>query len=57
MLESELNYMVLDIVGQKVSAVLNNNNKYLLFINKLAEKKIDPYQAAEELAAAVLKTR
>jgi LAO/AO transport system kinase len=57
MLESELNDMVLDIVGQKVSAVLNNNNKYLLFIDKLAEKKIDPYQAAEELAAAVLKTR
>ena len=57
MLESELNDMVLDIVEQKVSAVLNNNNKYLLFIDKLAEKKIDPYQAAEELAAAVLKTR
>jgi LAO/AO transport system kinase len=57
MLESELNDMVLDIVEQKVSAVLNNNNKYLLFIDKLAAKKMDPYQAAEELAAAVLKTR
>jgi LAO/AO transport system kinase len=57
MLESELNDMVLDIVEQKVSAVLNNNNKYLIFIDKLAEKKIDPYQAAEELAAAVLRTR
>src|ERR687887_2169626 len=49
MLESELNDMVLDIVEQKVSAVLNNNNKYLLFIDKLAEKKMDPYQAAEDL--------
>ncbi|HYZ51138.1 MAG TPA: methylmalonyl Co-A mutase-associated GTPase MeaB, partial [Nitrososphaeraceae archaeon] len=35
MLESELNDMVLDIVEQQVSAVLNNNNKYLLFIDQL----------------------
>jgi putative protein kinase ArgK-like GTPase of G3E family len=57
MLESELSDMVLDIVEQKVSTLLNSHNKYLLFIDKLAEKKMDPYQAAEELAEAVLKTR
>jgi LAO/AO transport system kinase len=57
MLESELNDMVLDIVEQRVSALLNSNKKYFLFIDKLAEKRMDPYQAAEELAAVVLKTR
>ncbi|MFL6347685.1 MAG: methylmalonyl Co-A mutase-associated GTPase MeaB [Nitrososphaeraceae archaeon] len=57
MLESELNDMVLDIVEQRVSALLNSNKKYFLFIDKLAEKRMDPYQAAEELAAIVLKTR
>jgi LAO/AO transport system kinase len=55
MLESELNDMVLDIVEQRVSAILNSNKKYFLFIDKLAEKRMDPYQAAEELAAVVLK--
>ena len=57
MLESELNDMVLNIVEQRVSALLNSNKKYFLFIDKLAEKRMDPYQAAEELAAIVLKTR
>ena len=57
MLESELNDVVLDIVEQRVSALLNSNKKYFLFIDKLAEKRMDPYQAAEELAAIVLKTR
>src|SRR5919198_1822101 len=57
MLESELNDMVLDIVERRVSAMLNRNKKYFLFIDKLAEKSMDPYQAAEELAAVVLKTR
>jgi LAO/AO transport system kinase len=57
MLESELNDMVLDIVEQRVSSILNSNDKSLVLIDKLVEKKMDPYQAAEELAAAVLKTR
>jgi LAO/AO transport system kinase len=57
MLESELNDMVLDIVKRRVSAMLNSNKKYFLFIDKLAEKRMDPYQAAEELAAVVFKTR
>jgi LAO/AO transport system kinase len=57
MLESELNDMVLNIVEQRVSALLNSNKKYFLFIDKLAEKRMDPYQAAEELAAVVLKMR
>jgi LAO/AO transport system kinase len=57
MLELELNDMVLDIVEQRVSAMLNSNKKYFLFIDKLAEKRMDPYQAAEELAAVLLKMR
>jgi LAO/AO transport system kinase len=58
MLESELNDMVLDIIEQRVSAILNSNKKkYFLFIDKLAEKRMDPYQAAEELVEVVLKTR
>jgi hypothetical protein len=48
----------LDIIEQRVSAMLNSNKKkYFLFIDKLAEKRMDPYQAAEELAAVVFKTR
>jgi hypothetical protein len=55
MLESELRAMVLNMIEQRVSIMLNKNEKYCLFIDKLISKKIDPYRAAEELAAVILR--
>jgi LAO/AO transport system kinase len=55
MLESELKDMVLNIIKQKVSIMLMNNEKYYELVDRLVGKKIDPYQAAEELAAAILR--
>ena len=54
MLESELKDMVLNIIKQKVSIMLKNNERYNELVNRLVSKKTDPYQAAEELAAAIL---
>jgi LAO/AO transport system kinase len=54
MLESELKDMVLNIIKQKVSIMLKNNEKYYELVDRLVSKKIDPYQAAEEMAAAIL---
>ena len=54
MLESELKDMVLNIIKQKVSIMLKNNEKYYELVDRLVSKKIDPYQAAEETAAAIL---
>jgi LAO/AO transport system kinase len=54
MLELELREMVLNMIDQRAIAMLNSNDKYFLFIEELASKKMDPYQAAEQLAAVIL---
>ncbi|HYY40782.1 MAG TPA: methylmalonyl Co-A mutase-associated GTPase MeaB, partial [Nitrososphaera sp.] len=55
MLEDELTDMVLNIVEKKVSSMLVQDRKYSEFIDRLARKEIDPYMAAEELAANLLR--
>ncbi|HJS68073.1 MAG TPA: methylmalonyl Co-A mutase-associated GTPase MeaB [Nitrososphaera sp.] len=55
MLEDELRDMVLNMVVKKASAMLAGNRKYSEFVEKLAKKEIDPYAAAEELAAGLLR--
>jgi LAO/AO transport system kinase len=55
MLEDELKDMVSDIVSQKVASMLKENKKYSAFIDKLARKEIDPYMAAEKVAASLFK--
>jgi LAO/AO transport system kinase len=53
MLEDELKDMVLNMVRQKVSSMLAQDKKYSHFIEKLARKEIDPYVAADQLAAGL----
>jgi LAO/AO transport system kinase len=55
MLEDELKDMVSDIVSQKVASMLKENKKYSAFMDKLAKKEIDPYMAAEQVAASLFK--
>jgi LAO/AO transport system kinase len=55
MLEDELTDMVLNIVEKKVSSMLAQDRKYSEFIDRLARKEIDPYKAAEELSATLLR--
>jgi hypothetical protein len=47
--------MVLNIVEKKVSSMLAQDRKYSEFIDRLARKEIDPYMAADELAATLLR--
>jgi putative protein kinase ArgK-like GTPase of G3E family len=55
MLEAELRDMVLNMVEEKVSAMLREDNRYHDFIEKIVNKELDPYVAAELLAAVVLR--
>ncbi|TLY11280.1 MAG: methylmalonyl Co-A mutase-associated GTPase MeaB [Thaumarchaeota archaeon] len=55
MLEDELRDMVLNVVEKKASFLLTSNKKYSEFVDKLAKKEIDPYAAAEELAAGLFR--
>jgi len=52
--EAELKDMVLNMVGQKVSTMLGKSKKYQDCVELLLKKKMDPYEAAEELAANML---
>ena len=55
MLEDELRDMVLNEVEKKDSFLLTSNKKYSEFVDKLAKKEIDPYAAAEEMAAGLFR--
>ena len=55
MLEVELRDMVLNMVEEKVAAMFREDNRYREFIEKIANKELDPYLAAEQLAAVVLR--
>ena len=55
MLEDELTDMVLNNLEKKVSSMIAQDRKYSEFIDRLAKKEIDPYVAAEELAAILLR--
>ena len=55
MLEDELTDMVLNIVEKKVSTMIAQDRKYSEFIDKLTRREIDPYLAADELAASLFR--
>lgn len=54
LLENELKDMVLNILKAKIFNMLDHNPSYRNFIDKIQNKKIDPYQAAENLASELL---
>ncbi len=53
--EAELMDMILNMVGQKVYEKLGKSDRYKECIDQLLTKKIDPYEAAEELAKNILR--
>ena len=54
LLEIELKEMVLNILEDKILNMLDNNPSYHNFIDKIQNKKVDPYQAAEDLVSRLL---
>jgi uncharacterized protein YsxB (DUF464 family) len=46
--------MVLNILEDKILNMLDNNPSYHNFIDKIQNKKVDPYQAAEDLVSSLL---
>jgi LAO/AO transport system kinase len=54
LLEIELKDMVLNILEDKILNMLDNNPSYHNFIDKIQNKKVDPYQAADDLVSSLL---
>ena len=55
LLEIELKDMVLNILKDKILRMLKDNPTYHNFIDKIQNKKMDPFQAAQELTTNLLK--
>lgn len=55
LLKTELRDMVLNILKDKMIRMLNDHPTYHNYINKIQNKKMDPFQAAEELTTYLLK--
>ena len=55
MLEDELRDMVIDILEKKISGMIIHDKRYSNFVEALVKKEVDPYAAAEQLAAGLLK--
>jgi LAO/AO transport system kinase len=54
LLEIELKDMVLNILKDKILSMLKHNPSYYNFIDKIQNKKIDPYEAADDLTSGLL---
>ncbi|HET8856423.1 MAG TPA: methylmalonyl Co-A mutase-associated GTPase MeaB [Nitrososphaeraceae archaeon] len=54
LLEVELKDMVLNILEDKILTMLEDNPSYYNFIDKIQNKKVDPYQAADDLTSGLL---
>ncbi|HKR57660.1 MAG TPA: methylmalonyl Co-A mutase-associated GTPase MeaB [Candidatus Nitrosopolaris sp.] len=54
-LEAELRDMVLNKVEGKISAMLKEDKRYRIVVEKILSKELDPYMAANQLEAAILR--
>jgi putative protein kinase ArgK-like GTPase of G3E family len=54
MLEIELKDIILDMLEDRVTSNLLKDKRYQEYIEKMTNKEIDPYLAAEELADKIL---
>ena len=54
LLEIELKDMVLNILEDKILSMLEHNPSFHNFIDKIQNKKVDPYQAADDLTSGLL---
>ena len=54
-LTKELDDIILDNINEKISSVLHSNKSYSTYLKKVHEKKIDPFEAAENISKSILK--
>ena len=54
-LTKELDDIILDNINEKISSVLHSSKSYSTYLKKVHEKKIDPFEAAENISKSILK--
>jgi len=54
-LAKELDDIILNNISQKVSSILYSSKSYSGYLKKVQEKKIDPFEAADNISKSILK--
>ena len=54
-LAKELDDIILNNISQKVSSILHSSKSYSEYLKKVQEKKIDPFEAADNISKSILK--
>jgi len=54
-LAKELDDIILNNISQKVSLILHSSKSYSEYLKKVQEKKIDPFEAADNISKSILK--
>jgi LAO/AO transport system kinase len=54
-LAKELDDIILNNISQKVSLILHSSKSYSGYLKKVQEKKIDPFEAADNISKSILK--
>ena len=54
-LAKELDDIILNNINQKVSSILHSSKSYSEYLKKVQEKKIDPFEAADNISKSILK--
>jgi len=54
-LAKELDDIILNNISQKVSLILQSSKSYSEYLKKVQEKKIDPFEAADNISKSILK--
>jgi len=54
-LAKELDDIILNNISQKVSSILHSSKSYSEYLIKVQEKKIDPFEAADNISKSILK--
>jgi len=54
-LAKELDDIILNNISQKVSSILHSSKSYSEYLKKVQEKKIDPFEAADNISKGILK--
>lgn len=57
MLENELKDMILNIMHNKIIRMLDDNKSFDNFIEKIQNKRIDPFKAAEDLSVKIMESK
>ncbi len=53
-LAKELDDIILNNISQKVSSILHSSKSYSEYLKKVQEKKIDPFEAADNISKSIL---